>query len=221
MIQMNTSKGRKLTGTRQLLQSLEGVERCSMLYSYWMVTAASKFYRAITQAPASANGLLTLWPHLAELNLTLSNLRRLEPVPEDEQPYITGLASYSTYHVWIAGTDTGPLYLGSIDVPLFGQGQFYCSFDPNNINDSGSTLSQYTWLLVTGGGEHDCDTWIEDVTAGVLYGTIPPATDRPCRSEPPLQLFEQHKEHCQDMQDLALEFDIYDEDIDEEDLFEP
>ncbi|NLY53432.1 MAG: hypothetical protein GX060_02225 [Firmicutes bacterium] len=79
------------------------------------MTVASHFYRAISQVPAYATCLITCGSQLTELELTAINLRQLEPVPETEQEYIAGLPSFTTYHVWLAGSDIEPLHIGSFD----------------------------------------------------------------------------------------------------------
>ncbi|HBK86775.1 MAG TPA: hypothetical protein DDZ53_12170 [Firmicutes bacterium] len=175
-------------------------------------SVASRFFRSVSQAPAQATGFLTLKHELAELKLTFSNLRQLVPVPDAERPYIDGLASLTAYQAWLAGANVEPVFLGAFDVPLFGQGELYVTFDPQNINDTGNSWQKYSWLLITAGGEQAVGVWNEDATSAILFGEIPSDTHNyQANTRPPWQLFAQHKCDYEDAYEDD-ELDLFDED---------
>lgn len=184
-----------------------------IVFSLDEITAASKLFRAASQVPAQGTALITLQPELAELELTVSNLRRLEPVPEEQQLFISGPANYTVYNVWLAGSRVEPLYLGSLNAPLFGQGRFFYTFDPRNVNNSGYTLTSCKWLLVTASPGARYNLWSGDAAAGVIYGFIPPAQDGAAKVEPPVSLFEKCKKPGMD-DDSEVDLDLFDEDED-------
>lgn len=176
-------------------------------------STASRFYRSVSQTPAQATGFITIGQQLAELKLTANNLRQLVPVPEVERSYISGIATLTTYNVWVAGPRLEPVCLGFFDVPLFGQGELYVTFDPHNVNAAGKSLFKYSWLLVTAGGEQDLGMWSEDATTAVLYGVIPNAQSCQAQTKPPWELFEQQKGGYRDIYEADdQEFDLFDED---------
>ena len=168
-------------------------------------STASHFFRAVSQTPAQATGFLTIGRQLAELKLTTHNLRQLVPIPEAERPYISGIADLTTYHVWFVGLQIDPVCLGVFDVPLFGQGELYVTFDPYNVNDCGKSFDKYSWLLVTAGGDsQEHGTWSEDASTAILYGSVSSTHTSHNKCKPPWGLFEQRKATDYD--------DIYDED---------
>lgn len=176
-------------------------------------STASRFFRSVSQTPTQATGFITIGQQLAELKLVANNLRQLVPVPEAERPYIAGIANLSTYYVWFAGPKIEPAYLGAFDVPLFGQGELYVTFDPHNVNDCGKSLSKYTWLLVTAGGEQELGMWSEDASTAILYGAIPNAIGCQPQSKAPWELFEQQKGRHKDIyEEEDSDFDIFEED---------
>lgn len=104
-----------------------------------------------------------------------------------------------------------PICLGTFDVPLFSHGELYVTFDANNVNDCGKSLAEFSWVLVTAGGEHESIAWSEDAATAILYGSVPNLHTINHNCLPPWDLFEQHKSDTYD--------DAYDED-DLEDDFE-
>lgn len=175
------------------------------------VSAASKFYRSISTSPADGLAICKVEQNVAEINLTVHSLRRLEPIPENEWAFVSGPAAYSHYHVWLAGMKYAPLYLGSFNVPNHGHGSFYSVFDPDNINGSGLALGQFSWLMVTASSSVRRHTWPGDVDAGVLFGNL---SDE---QSSPLCLFtKQGKESTLDDDLDEDEMDEYDEDDDDQ-----
>lgn len=173
---------------------------------------ASHFFRAISQAPATASCFLTVGRQLAELKVTAFNLRQLIPIPEIEKPYMNRVADLTAYHVWFAGLHIDPVCLGVFDVPPFRHGELYVTFDPKNVNDSGKPLHKYRWLLITAGGEQEIGTWRADASTAVLYGRIPQTKKFQGNSRPPWELFTERKANCADIYGVGeFDEDDYDE----------
>ncbi len=191
-----------------------------IVFSLDEITAASKLFRATSQMATQGTAMVTVHANVAELELSVGNLRRLEPIPEEQQLYISGAANFTVYHVWLAGGKMEPLYLGSFNAPLFGQGHFFYTFDPNNVNNSGFTLADCKWLLVTASPGARYNLWMGEATAAVLYGLILPAQNGVVNAAPPMSLFEARKKGGLD-DDAELDLELFDEDDDEIEMRRP
>ncbi len=189
-----------------------------LLFPLNELSAASKFYRSISTSPAGGTAFCQLAEGLAEISLTAQNLRRLEPLPENQLAYVSGPASYSQYHVWLTAADHEPLYIGAFNVPNYGLGTFYVVVDPENVNGCGLTLGKFAWLIVTASPGVRHNLWPGELDAGVLYSRL---TDT---GASPFCLFDRSSKKLElddDLDDDAdFDEDSFNDDPPDEDRFE-